>query len=362
MTDRDGPDPGRDMARLWSTPVVPVEDPERSAAREEKTTVVIAKAIRRAAEDKRKSRRRRRVAGALLAAAAIMLVVGFALRGSTGPTSVADASRPTVAAEVRAVEGRLEIVRGGKPTSLERGHARALATGDVIVSPAEAFGTLSLSRTPRLDVASSTRVVLDDVRDPASRLRVDQGHIGVRVDGVHDGVPKLVVDTPDASIVVVGTVFTVDVSARDAAGEGFTLVAVMRGTVAVMRDGVEVARVVAGQTWSSRTEDESKVRSVAAPAPETAAERLEAPRRTAGRSAPPREGEFEGRPPLVGTLGVENALYQQAIDARNSGEDATMIRHLNELLARFPESPLAEQARAQRERAEERLGSRPPAP
>jgi hypothetical protein len=51
-----------------------------------------------------------------------------------------------------------------------------------------------------------------------------------------------------------------------------------------------------------------------------------------------------------GNLTEQNRLFQAALDARAAGDDALVVRSLDALLARFPESALAPEARLLRVR------------
>jgi hypothetical protein len=359
--DRDRLD---DMATLWSTPVVPVDDADRTEARREPTVAAIGRAIRSAGIDRRRRRRQGVVFGALAAAASLILAVGAARWGTAedaaGETPVAVVAPAAPPASLEATQGALALERGGHRQLVAQGARQELREGDVIVSELRSSGTVALSPLRQIDVASATRMTLSQLGGDAPRVRLDRGHVGARVDVPHDGHPKLFVDTPDATLVVVGTVFTVDVSDRDSHDDGgFTSVAVMRGTVVVQKEGVEIARVGAGQTWSSRPprapstprEDVIGDSEPSSVAPRAAKRRA---RSGASGQATPVGAAADS---VSGTLAVENRLYQQAIAARNRGDDATVVRRMGELLRAFPQSPLVGEARRERDRALERLGT-----
>jgi TolA-binding protein len=54
-------------------------------------------------------------------------------------------------------------------------------------------------------------------------------------------------------------------------------------------------------------------------------------------------------------LAAQNSLFQEAITARQRGDEKDAIRWFDELLTKYPDSPLAREAEEQRRRAEERL-------
>jgi hypothetical protein len=61
------------------------------------------------------------------------------------------------------------------------------------------------------------------------------------------------------------------------------------------------------------------------------------------------------------TLSEENRLMQAALAAARAGDDARAIKWLNELLSRYPKSPLAQNAQVERFRALARTGATGPA-
>ena len=56
------------------------------------------------------------------------------------------------------------------------------------------------------------------------------------------------------------------------------------------------------------------------------------------------------------TLEHENGLFRLAIDARNNGDDASAVRRFDQLLATYPKSALAQEAKVERFRALKRMG------
>jgi TolA-binding protein len=58
----------------------------------------------------------------------------------------------------------------------------------------------------------------------------------------------------------------------------------------------------------------------------------------------------EGRNDVESTLAIENQLYLDAMRAVRSGNDALAAERLGELIERYPNSPLAPNARLELER------------
>jgi len=183
------------------------------------------------------------------------------------------------------------------------------------------------------------------------RYRLALGRVDVSVDKDSRVTRSVVVETPHAEVVVHGTVFAVGVSSRSE--HLVTDVSVTRGSVWVLANGVQVALLGPGQHWSSDALNASstptavsEVRSVpevAAPV-ESAAPRevIRVPHRE------PTSAELK-----ASTLAEQSHMFQDAIDARNRGDDSRAVELFSRLLARYPGY---EEAEVQLFRAQKRLG------
>jgi hypothetical protein len=175
-------------------------------------------------------------------------------------------------------------------------------------------------------------------------------------------VPKLgpartfAVETPEATVVVHGTVFAVT------RGESLTRVDVSEGVVSVHHRGEEIL-LRAGGHWSSDSarEDETARRAdqafenapFAEPSlPETASAKPKSTplhRRRGGALA---KGASESADSEKNSsLAEENRLLKAAMSARQQGDTHRAAELAGELVARFPASPLVEEARVERMRA-----------
>jgi TolA-binding protein len=167
----------------------------------------------------------------------------------------------------------------------------------------------------------------------AQRLALRSGRVDVALP--HEApVQQLSVDTPDAEVQVVGTVFSVEVQPVPGTGQPSTVVAVSEGEVRVIRRGGSVTSVLAGQRWAS--------------APVPVGEACEAPAASA-----PRGG---AQSPSRSELTEQNRLYRAALEARNAGDDARALRTIEGFIARYPKSLLAQEAQVERFRLLERMG------
>lgn len=191
----------------------------------------------------------------------------------------------------------------------------------------------------KISVAGSSELRLLGNEASAGIERVDLALGSIKVK-----VPKLGrkrqfrVSTPDTLVIVHGTEFSVTVR-KDAEGRTDTTVEVTSGRVEVRKQKA-VEFLDAGAAWSS---GESAAAPVPAP-PEPSA-------RPKAASAPARVAEVPR-----GNLAQANALLASALEASRRGNDTLALTRLDELLRRYPESPVADNARVERFRTLRRLG------
>jgi hypothetical protein len=178
------------------------------------------------------------------------------------------------------------------------------------------------------------------------RFALSRGHIELHVDDHPSVRPKLTVETPDAEVVVTGTVFDVDVAGPPGSGGTVTRVAVTKGRVLIRQKGIVVATVSAGQSWRS----EEVVVNEASTDPAVAKTPSAAATEHTIRVSP------HASPPAPGTLAAENELFQRALEAKRLGDDRSAVEQLGVMLAKYPRSPLCHEARLERMRAYHRMG------
>jgi hypothetical protein len=174
------------------------------------------------------------------------------------------------------------------------------------------------------------------------------GKVDVAVDKDARSSRAVVVETPNVEVLVRGTVFAVGVAAQS--GHSVTDVSVTRGSVWVLRNGAQIAVLGPGQHWSSESDEQpvpvAKPAAAAAAVDPAHAETADAAH--AARAEASREKS--------GTLAEENKMFQDALDARNHGDDARAAESFARLVARFPRSTLREEAEVERFRALKRMG------
>jgi hypothetical protein len=345
----------REGLRAWRATGVPV-DAERAICQRDQVVDAIERAIRAGRQaQQRRQRRKAFVAGFALAAAAV-LGVGTWLVVDPGRRAVAPAQRAaTVSLVLREVQGTVVADRAGHSEVVAAERALELSTGDAVSTLAEARARLVLPGSGQVAVGSTTDLKIQESRPTAQRLGLGLGHIEVSL-------PKqaptrsLVVDTPDAEVAVVGTVFSVDVCRPAGDKRSITEVRVTRGVVRVLSRAHESTLVSQGESWSSSGSSVGPVPCappVDRPSAEAASAEPDAPPAPRG----PDRGHAESHRVLSkGELAAQNRLYQEALDARNAHDDTRAVALLGELLSKYPESPLRQEAQVERLRALKRLG------
>lgn len=284
-------------------------------------------ALQREGRTARRARRWAALSMAGAAAATALVATAVWSRGHASPR----------AAEVVALEGQSEIAHAGTERPLVDPGRAALGPSDELRTGPRSRAGAVLATGASVDVGPGSRLRFVGPTDPAHlRDRVDllAGKIDVQVPKLRDG-DELRIVTDDATVVVHGTRFSVE---RTPAGPGHvarTRVAVVEGRVAVLT--LQGERMLsAGADWASAPVDELP------PEP--------APSAGPGRNpTPPSDG--------ASSLKSENSALADAMRLIRENLDAQALARLDELLARYPSSPLAENARVERLRVLQRLGS-----
>jgi hypothetical protein len=206
----------------------------------------------------------------------------------------------------------------------------------------DSAATLALPRGVQVALGAATDVWLTLASETEQRLRLDNGKTDVSVP--RPGGPRVFsIRTPDSEVIVHGTIFSVTVEREPPSFEAVTSVSVTRGSVLVVHAG-ERRLLEANESWSSRRQVIASVGSAS-----------DEPSRSASRVRPERELRVSPPARPRTALTEQNRLFQASLDARDAHDDERAVRDLDELLARFPESPLCDQARILRARAVERL-------
>jgi ferric-dicitrate binding protein FerR (iron transport regulator) len=176
-----------------------------------------------------------------------------------------------------------------------------------------------------LGPASKARVRPNERRQSVELLR---GTVSLEVPPLPPEASFSVV-TPDATVTVHGTRFSVSYTAADGA---VTCVQVREGKVTVARRDRATETLVAGQASGC----ESK------------------PRRQDSKA----HEKIVAGPRSTSTLAEENRLLQRALAAEQRGDDAIAVATARSLMARYPRSPFAEEARRVMARVDDRTERR----
>lgn len=328
---------------------VPPEAADVAAARRERVVEALGRGIRDVPH-LREQRARRARWFSFAAAAVVALGLGFAVRGfdDSGAARPAAQVEAKSAANVRSVSGTLVVTHAGRSRVVTPGEQAGIEVGDALNTAADGLARLRTERSD-VEVAPATQVKLAVASVTEERLRLAAGRVELHVERRPDSRRIVVVETPDSEVVVHGTVFSVSVDSSS--GVGVTRVQVTEGTVSVLHRG-ERSFVTTGQDWSSAAKPEpSRELTSATPrarSSETASARPQ--RHGVRRAAEPASGSE------ASSLGEENRMFSQAVEARNRGDDRSAVELFGALLGKFPGGKLAEEARIERMRALTRLG------
>jgi ferric-dicitrate binding protein FerR (iron transport regulator) len=290
----------------------PHPDPQASIAALEEAIVSV---VRR--------RRRRRIA-AVSALAVFAAVLPIFVHRSKAPVATAPSASSHWA---MIVEGR------GAGRLLGGGETRPVLPGDqlaagAVVETGETELTLLSSDGTRLQVAphSELRFTRADV---IRWFRLSRGAVSLAVAKLPSG-ERFVVETPDRQVEVKGTRFAVHLAPSDGCAAGtVTRVTVEEGTVVVRENGGPDEVIRKGAHWPAGCSV------LEAPSSAQISPRHERPTPARHASPPARTAE-----PPASTLAEENDLFSSAVRAARAGDRAAALTTLDELIRRYPSSPL----------------------
>jgi ferric-dicitrate binding protein FerR (iron transport regulator) len=298
--------------------------------------------------------RRRRMATLLAtcAAAAVPLlgVAGAGFLGSPPGHAVAFQINGSPA-------GRGAALRTGE-VSQPLAEDATLAAGQHIDTPNDGGAALQLSTGTSMVLAENTSFRVDS-QGKLERFTLERGELSAHVAKLGVG-QRFIVGTPDVEVEVRGTRFQLRVLAEGEAC-GFasrTRLEVTEGVVEVRAAG-RVQRVRRGERWPADCS------STPQPAPRSSADFDESrPAIHEAHSAPLRRAGTEphavvltapaatasASAPHVSALARQNDLFAEGVAMRRQGDVSGALRAYDELIARYPDSPLAENALLERMR------------
>lgn len=256
-----------------------------------------------------------------------------------GPFSAPiDATPGVTVPQASYVPLRTEMTKGGvmrvtKKTKqrLGLGDSFVLEEEHVLETEVDSRARVHGGRGLDIDVGPDSRVAVGavDPKSGAARIQLQRGLVNCSVDPSGAG-PKLSVVTPDATVEVKGTIFSVEV--QEDGESSRTCVRVQRGLVTVSRSG-KVEQVSSGQASGCDTPE--VLPEVEMPEKEEATAQLTRP--VPRRKAVVRSGANE---PGLPALALQNSLLARALAAERQGSLEEAESQLSELLERFPSTPL----------------------
>ncbi|MEO7035662.1 MAG: FecR family protein [Polyangiaceae bacterium] len=343
MNDRRFPSQPDEVLRRLGTQVVPVDEPGRVEQRREQVVDALSRAIRDNADRKRRAMRTR-----------VMLGLGLAASLALGVGAVSrfwhrGADITVFSATVAEVRGAVIVTEGGESRVLAHGTPLALRMLGEIETAPDAQAEIR-SQKSVLRIAGATKLTVPQATNVEERYRLALGRVDVSVDKDSRILRSVVVETPNADVVVHGTVFAVGVSRTD---HTVTDVSVTRGSVWVLANGVQVALLGPGQHWSSDARPNPAASASAPAAAPLAAPALVTEPAATHEPTHRRQQEPSVADAKASALAEESRMFQDAIDARNRGDDARAVELFSHLVARYPSY---EEAEVQLFRAEKRLG------
>jgi ferric-dicitrate binding protein FerR (iron transport regulator) len=295
--------------------------------------------------------RRRRLATAAVVAAAATIVLGVTVAGWRRPRPAQDA---VISINVSpAGQGAVVHTDAGARPLASPGSVRA---GQRIETPAEGGAKLQLSTGTAMNLAGTTSLRVES-QGATERFSLLRGELSAHVAKLRLG-QRFIIGTPDAEVEVRGTRFTVKVLAKpEACGSGSrTRLDVSEGVVE-LRSASLVVSIHAGQHWPSDCTAAALPSSAPALAPSRpshAARAANAEQLSVldhdGAARPPANPTATAVVERTSALTQQNDLFAEGVAKRRQGDVSGALRAFDELMARFPGSPLAQNAAVERMR------------
>ena len=332
----------RIAARLLSEE--PLTSVELSDSKRAQAIDVIEQAL--AAKTRRRARRVWISGAASVAAAGLLGYAGIQQFFGTGSAPSAQA----VSAVVRPTgSGSAILDQAGKQALLS---PLNLQQGGRLVAGGTGGASVRLSTGTELAVEHDTNLEFENA-GPVERFFLSQGVLQARVAKLRDG-QRFIVRTPDAEVEVRGTVFRVSIVDPDAscANGTRTRVSVTEGIVEVRGAGASTY-IHPGETWPAGCALSAAAATDSAhPVTPTLAAQPSAPKSSEhAQSALPDQEAFEPAPrpaKEASSIAQQNELFAEANAARQQGDSAHAVSYFEQLILRYPSSPLAEGAAVQR--------------
>jgi ferric-dicitrate binding protein FerR (iron transport regulator) len=297
--------------------------------------------------------RRRRLQAALAVFAAAALLVLWQVARLTKLGSGAGFERVTISALPAGRGAALRVA--GRELKLE-GPAE-LGVGDSVETLTHGGAALRLSTGTQLELASAVTFRVDS-QGPTERFALLRGQLSAQVAKLAKA-QRFIVETPDAEIEVRGTKFRLSVLERGeaCAGGSRTRLLVVEGLVEV-RVAAGKLQVGAGRSWPSDCEMAAAEAPVAGPPQALAVERPAPPSEAVAqpmKTEPAHVASSTAAPERLAAdaasaLARQNDAFAASVALRRQGDVEGALRAYRDFSARFPNSPLAENAMVERMR------------
>lgn len=332
MNDDEAPD----VLRALAEERVPNEEPRMRDARRTRHTHAIEGAIAKESARRKLRARRFRFGLVIAAAASAVLLVSQMIHRPVPSSPVV----PAPIARAFVVDGPSFRAHGGAGELLREG-GQDLGEGDVITTAPAGRARVAMSGGAIVELGPASNVAFEG----GDHAAVDAGKIAVFVPAVGKN--------RRTTIVLLGALVAIDDRASVAIevdpATHAVHVRVEAGAVTLEANGTSTT-LRAGDEWPAL---------VPVPAP-TSASTTARPTATvdapAGVTARPLASASAATP--ASSLAEQNRLLSGALDARRRGDPRKALALADELLARFPTSPLAQAARVERFRALSESGQR----
>ncbi len=263
-------------------------------------------------------------------AAGFAVLVGsaewFALRRPRG-TAAADHSL-----SVTGVHGTVTRIDHGVEHSFAPGQATTIPPNGEFITAPQSEANLRAANGLEIEVFEKSQMSLGGLEAASTNsVNLAAGYIRCRVPHLAEGHTFSVI-TQDATIVVHGTVFRVTVSGRGGATE--TCVRVDEGVVGVQTAAGETL-IAANRSWGCDLEQQPTAPRATSPAAKT----------VASPATPMAKEQPAPTRTQLGTLDEENRLFQAGLSAERQGDAYGAVGFFEQLLSRYPDSPLASDTR-----------------
>lgn len=220
-----------------------------------------------------------------------------------------------------------------------------LASGQRIDTPENGGAALQFSTGTSLSLAGQTSFRVDS-QGATQRFSLQRGELVAHVAKLTNA-QRFIVDTPDTEVEVRGTRFRLRVVEQpEACGAGTrTRLEVSEGAVEVRVASFGAISVKAGEVWP--TDCKSATPAEVASAAQAAVPRAAA---VAAKHAVPAAASGASEAERSSALAPQNDLFAEGVARSRQGDTGGALRVYQELMSRFPSSPLAESAMVQRMR------------